>query len=659
MATDVYTFNSDDFGLAYKAPHISQAVNLALAALPKGIWRGFRPSTAGSGFLVNLGKDPNTSDHVAMARTSTGEQIVVRTTDTLQIDLAAAAGTTVVVVLQVVYSTSSTTTAKLVAMSLAEYGAATGIVPIFRCAVPGSGPITAAQITPQYRIPAVLDIGPDLSWSPLVKNPGFEIQTGALSTTLLTKRLPGWWTAKADGSAFSAWGATLVASTHSGSWMARAVISTGVIEDLRMAVGEEGVGRSLFPVAPGSYYYARCVARCVTSATNTSAGLLLRFWDQAGTSEITSVTIALATTSGASFAEYVFCGRVPSTAHGDATSAYHITAELKFASTSAVSNAGEWYVDEVQVWAQTVTAGDARIDAYDALRGRALVLGDPASTDEFIVQSSSTELFFRARNQSADRTVRLGEENLNKRLDLTVSGSLDVAETVVVDDDVRVADDLQAGDMMLQQDSHAMTKGSCVQLIDSASSASPTGDYVFWYRTIHGFALKAAPWSALAALSGSPSAQGGPYVPSASAGTWATFVLDLGELLASACAGDTPYTTLDQVDVVLLPKESTYTGATAFAAISVLKTEFLAGAPGTSTPTSVGSASTNGTTLNSAHPNTMVMTCTLGTPQVVSGTLLAGVKVMIMIETKTEVSKNGPEIIAVELKGKTYRIAPN
>jgi hypothetical protein len=371
--------------------------------------------------------------------------------------------------------------------------------------------------------------------------------------------------------------------------------------------------------------------------------------------------MALPSTSASVFSESSLMWRAPSTANGDAADCYFVTIELQFSSSSAVSNAGVWVIDDVQLWSQAFTGLAPRIDAYDAVRARALLFGNPSGADEIQFQSSGTGLLVRSRLQTADRMVTFGEASSNKRIDVTINGTVVVEETVSaagVSAATAIATTGQIGNLKLQQDSHLVGLGSCVQLVDNTASATPAADYVTWYRTMSGWAMPLACWSGAITMIGNPSTHSGPYTNTS--GTFGYFVVDLTALLDSACAVDSPYTTLTGVGLLLVPMETTYVGATTYASIDVYRETYLLSTPAAANPASTGATATiNGTALNAAALAPVRIDFTPTVAEELTGALAAGKKLFAVIGLQTTAAKSSPQLVAIELSGKTYRIAPN
>lgn len=200
MPTTIATPGNSNTTIRYNEPYVSAGLNKkGVGSIPNGIVRGGLLSTTGAGLNVQVSPDPDTGDSVYVYTTPTSPpfQLTHRESATRTIDLSAVAGTTVYIALYVQYSIGSSTLVEWRAYSEAELFGGTpvaeagSVVIVGKVAVPGVGPIPAANVTLDRARYAWKDVSPGVKpWKQIVKNGGFE-DAGGTSVSPTTQGMPG------------------------------------------------------------------------------------------------------------------------------------------------------------------------------------------------------------------------------------------------------------------------------------------------------------------------------------------------------------------------------------------------------------------------------------------------------------------------------------
>lgn len=271
---------SDSVTMKFKEPYTSSAVNKKLTGIVgHGVVRGGRLETAGSGLLVNIVQDSDEGDSVYSCVDVNGLQFTVRQDGPVTLNLGAVAGTTVYVCLYVLYSIGASTVvewrtyteAELFTAPVAE---AQYVVILGRVVVPGSGPIPAANVTPERRRVCSFRTGEGMNpWMQSLVNGDFEFSEET-SDMLGAVTVLGW-------------------SAASNSGTLKVGISTTSPLNGSRHLSVEGTGSAInqralpyngaIPVEPGRYVLSRIGIRTASLPVGGASafyGLELRFFDK-------------------------------------------------------------------------------------------------------------------------------------------------------------------------------------------------------------------------------------------------------------------------------------------------------------------------------------------------------------------------------------------
>lgn len=183
MPSTLLTLATGETTVRFREPFLTEGLNKKLAVnTPPGTYRGFRLGTSGSNLTVTIVADATASDHVAVFQTSAGASLTLRRTGgNFSLDLSTYVNKTVVIALFATYSVGSTTTAEVRAYELLPADEFTGatenaeLIVLGTVVVPGAGVIAASSITHDRRRMAwEYTAAENVSWSPVLRNPGFE-----------------------------------------------------------------------------------------------------------------------------------------------------------------------------------------------------------------------------------------------------------------------------------------------------------------------------------------------------------------------------------------------------------------------------------------------------------------------------------------------------
>ena len=399
MPTFLASIADSEIKVRHKEPFLTAGYNEkhAVVSAP-GIYRGFKLSPGGANYEITVDPDPNTNDHVGVYQSLTGYSMRVRRVGgSFTLDLTAMANKTVVLAIYAEYAVNQDTTGEIRAYELFPVdeftiAAEKDELIVMGTAVVPAAPAPVTSITPEYRTLAWQQVAPGANeWAQFIENGGFEAcQLGTATASSNAEPWPGWDTygglLEVNGAQYS----VVNTQARTGDHSLRLALSGNPNQQASLYYG------GMMQVRPGQFLHASLWAMGVLVAPGPSGGgglgLRFNFWTKtfasAGTAFIRDVTLTgsfswqeieeiIEVPAGAAFAEvYVY---------------YHDNNQ---------SSTGDFYIDDVRLWAETGDPTDDSTAEDDGFQGskRALSL-DIAPAPPYTSLGDFLDRMVRLRSQ--------------------------------------------------------------------------------------------------------------------------------------------------------------------------------------------------------------------------------------------------------------------
>lgn len=437
MPTTLSTPSSTNVKLRFEEPYVSDGLNRKQFGLTgRGVVRGGRLETAGSGLNINVVVDPTTGDSVYSCITSAGHQLTYRDTSNRTIDLTPVASTDVYVALHVDYSIGSDTVAEFRAYTESElFGAmpvaeADEVVVLGFVSVPVGGPIGAGSVGHAQRREAWADQSLGLRpWKNVVFNGDFELggTSDASWTGAKEDIVPGFRHLISAGTPIIE---VTTSNPQSGKWALRWAVSSGTAEATLVERGSGGTAlpAPYQPVRAGQLIYMSFYLAGTDVPANVGSPALLSvlFYTETGAPiGFPFSASADPTTETGTFGYKRLEAVVAAPADG------YFTWGITFAFDVAASPTSEMFVDDIAVLLQPHEEPLLTPDAprFGQLRAQSFALdsaGLVASEDR---HAHTVELISQYQSGSGPTPVRMYQLDgtvfdFTLEADLTLSGGI-------------------------------------------------------------------------------------------------------------------------------------------------------------------------------------------------------------------------------------------
>jgi hypothetical protein len=399
MPTFLGAIADSEIKVRHKEPFLTAGLNekQAVVSAP-GIYRGFKLAPGVANYEITVDPDPATTDHVGVYESATGYSMRVRRTGgAFTLDLTALANKTVVLAIYAEYALSKDTTAVIRAYELFPVDEFTGAAEKDELLVMGVGVVPAApapvtNIAPTYRTPAWERVAPGVSeWAQFVENGGFEAcQLGTATAGSNAEPWPGWDTynglLELNGAQYS----VVNTQARTGDHSLRLALSGNPNQQASLYYG------GMMQVRPGQFLHASLWAMGVLVAPGPSGvgglGLRFNFWTKTFASAGTAFVADDTLTGSFSWQEIEEIIEVPATAaFAEVYVYYHDNNQ---------SSTGDFYIDDVRLWAEVGDPTDDSTDEDDGFQGSKRTLSlDLAPSPPYTSLGDFLDKMVRLRSQ--------------------------------------------------------------------------------------------------------------------------------------------------------------------------------------------------------------------------------------------------------------------
>jgi hypothetical protein len=366
MPTTAYTLAVTSTKMRWREPYVTEGLNKKMAAVvPPGVYRGYRLGTHANPLTVNLARDSEYNDHIAVVQLKSGVDLTslfVRESGsdlTLNFDAPPLGpgiynGQTVIIALYSTYAVGAPTVTEIRVYTLAEYLALAAdvresLVVLGTVSVPVPVvPIPAADITHDRRREPWEETAPgEVFWSPIIKNSSFEwgVNTENVASTGIAESKEGlipYWELTIQAMSGSV---TLGSSDAYSNFGDRCLLLKTLGGSALTCSARQRVNA---PVVPGKLVRVRYYASVLlAAAAGAGAGVVLEFVDKDGVSSGTSsVQMDITVLSG--WTKYEGVVEVP------ANSVYLKSVYFFVGGPASYGGAADVLaIDDVQVWVET------------------------------------------------------------------------------------------------------------------------------------------------------------------------------------------------------------------------------------------------------------------------------------------------------------------
>lgn len=375
MPTYLGSVSSNELKVRYKEPFLTGGVNEKHSVVvPRGIYQGFKLADGVANYEITVDPDPDGNDHVAVYQSLTGYSMRVRRSGgAFTLDLTALANKTVVLAIYAEYAVNKDTTGEIRAYELSPVDEFTGaaekdeLIVLGGAVVPAApGPITGSSVLAIFRTSAWENVAPGANaWAQFIENGGFETaQLGTATASSNAEPWPGWDTysglLESGGTQFS----VVNSQARTGDHSLRVALSGNPGQQAALYYG------GMMQVRPDQLLHASmwAMGTLVAPGPGVGGGLGLRFnfytksFGFAGNDFVFDDTV----TGSFSWREIAEVITVPSTAAWAEVYVYYFD--------NNQSSTGDFFIDDVRVWAETGDPTDDSTAEDDAFQGSARVL---------------------------------------------------------------------------------------------------------------------------------------------------------------------------------------------------------------------------------------------------------------------------------------------